>query len=127
MDGKQQESQATKDRKEEACMCGKGHVQKSNGCSKRCCPDWSDLVQVSVLPEVSPNKRKRDKALRTVKVIAVIALFTFWEISALVGSFQIFDENVYDNAFLTIANFSFVAIAGWYFCDVILNRFDIME
>lgn len=127
MDGKQQAPQKETHKEKEPCMCSKDHLHESNGCSKCCCQNGSNVVQVSILQEVSPNKRKRNKAFGIIKIVSIVFLFMFWEMAALTGAFQIYDENIYDNAFLTIANFSFVAVAGWYLCGAILDKFAIMK
>lgn len=127
MDGKQQAPQKETHKEEKSCMCSKDHLHESNGCPKCCGQNGSNVVQVSILQEVSPNKRKRNKAFGIVKIITALILFMFWEMFALYGSWQIEYENIYLCAFYTIANFSFVAVAGWYLCGAILDKFAIMK
>ena len=64
MDGKQQTPQKETNKEEKACMCSEGHVPESNGCPKCCCKNWPYVVQVSVLQEIPPDKRKGNEAVR---------------------------------------------------------------
>lgn len=64
MNGEQQTPQKEENQEKEPRMCTEENLHESNGCSKRCCPDWSDLVQVSILYEIPPDKRKRNEALK---------------------------------------------------------------
>lgn len=127
MNGEQQAPPKKENQKEKPCMCSKENIHEPDGCSKCRGENRAYLVQVSLLQEIPPNKRKRHKAFGVVKITMALILFMYWQMAALAGAFQIYDENIYNNAFLTIANFSFVVVAGWYFCGVILDKFGIIQ
>lgn len=85
MDGKQQAPPQAQDAKKAPCMCGENDLQEPNGCAECRCQNRPYVVQVSILQELPPNKRKRNKAIgKLVEVVrfAFIVVLAFMAISA---------------------------------------------
>lgn len=99
MNGEQQKLPTAKDKEKKPCVCSKSDVQKSDGCAKCGCQDGPHLVQVSVLWELSPNKRKRDEAIR--KLVEVVR-FAFVAVLAFLATSAI-DSIDTGNVFLDLA------------------------
>lgn len=70
MNGEQQTPQKKENQEKEPRMCTKDHLHESDGCPECCCQNGSYVVQVSILHEVPPNKRKRNETLR--KLVEVV-------------------------------------------------------
>lgn len=120
-DGEQQTPPTKENEKKKSCMCSESHVHEPNGCAKCGSKNGPHVVQVSILQELPSNKRKWHEKAKELGIILALVLFCAWECLALYGAWQIEDENIYLNIFLVIANFSFVAVAGWFYCDRILE------
>ena len=127
MDGKQQAPPQAQDAKKAPCMCGENDLQEPNGCAECRCQNRPYVVQVSILQELPPNKFKRNEKAKIIGIVIVLVLYCTWEALAIYGAWQIENENVYLSAFYTIVNWAFIAVAGWYFCEAILGKFDIMD
>lgn len=74
-----------------------------------------------------PNDSRWNKTIRVIGLIPPLVIFVVWESLAFIGAMNIENENIYLSAFYTIINWAFIAVAGWYFCEALLNKFAIMD